>query len=272
MHVDRRLTGMRTVLAILTVSAAFFAAASSGVSRAEFRIDESTGAVAEFSSGARRIAETLENRYLLMDKTGDVEALERDDSVVKKMSGDGWTAYRCRNAKLPGVEIVKRYRHAAGGGLERTLAFRSADGETRFITPFTECRLERGFLEGMNHFGAGYIGPYKPFPVVVKPVKVEEYLQSSKGLVFIDPAGRKESFAHFRTKIDNTPVFPWWHSTIGHYRERHDRLWYIPGGYRMALGTFALHPGKTVAVTDVFSPFKGGIFAFFGGVFGGYEM
>lgn len=234
---------------------------------AAYAVDESTGRLAALGPGDGRPCVTgIENRYFMMSKSGDVEAFERDDVVVKKTAGRDWVGFRCTNPKLPGVDIVKRYRQTSGG-IRRTLGFRNNNAETKYLTPFTECHLAEAFRSGAYYLGAGYVGPYRPFPSVEKPTIVEDYLQSSKGLVFVNPDARRGSFAHYRVKIDDTVVFPWWHSTIGHYREFHDRLWCLPDGYRMGLGTFGLYTGKTVAVTDQFTAFDGNLFAFFDDVF-----
>ena len=236
---------------------------------AAFSFEDATGCISSFPGPDGPIV-GVENVYHLMTKAGakaDVDAREREDRVVRKTEGDGWVAYRCENPKLPGIEIVKRYRRE-NGGLRRTLAFRNTGSEPMFVTPFTECRFRPEFQDGLWHLGAGYIGPYKPFPKEERPRPVNEYRQSSKGLVFIHPDGRRGNFSHYRVRIDDQVVFPWWHSTIGRYRELHDRLWYLPDGYRMGLGTFALQPGRIISVTDQFNAFEGDMFTFFDGIFG----
>lgn len=238
-----------------------------GVCPATCEFDEASGRVAWIRPrDGRCLVKSIETRYFIMSRSGDVEALERDDRVVDKHVADGVTTYRCSNPKMPGIDIFKRYSFV-NGGVRRTLSFLNASPETRYVTPFSECRLEDGFLDGVYHLGAGYIGPYKPFPRVKSPQMSTEYLQSSKGLVFINPRAGKGCFAHYRAKIDDTAVFPWWHSTIGHYREYHDRLWYLPDGYRMGMGTFGLFAGRTVSVTDHFCFFDGDVFTFFDEVF-----
>lgn len=208
----------------------------------------------------------VETEYLMMSSDGDTCASEREDEVVEKSSGDGWTVFKCVNPKLPGIEIVKRYKTIAGG-LERTLVFRSNVAATRYVSPTVACRFGKDFIEKAYHLGAGYIGPYKPFPKVGRPVVVEEYLQSSKGIAIVNDGSKLGGFCHYRSKIGDTVVFPWWHSTIGHYREKHDRLWYLPDGYRMCLGTFGIKQGAAVSATDKFVCFDGGLFGFFDGVF-----
>ncbi|MDD4018756.1 MAG: hypothetical protein PHV28_12535, partial [Kiritimatiellae bacterium] len=153
------------------------------------------------------------------------------------------------------------------GGVRRTLTLENSGKEKKYLTPFTECRFVPSFQTNLWHLGAGYIGPYKPFPTVGQARQVKEYKQSSKGLVLIHPDGKRGNFTHYRVKLDDQVVFPWWYSTIGHYREYHDRLWYLPDGYRMGLGTFGLETGKAVSVTDQFTFFDGDLFTFFDDVF-----
>ena len=232
-------------------------------------IDDATAAIGSLADpSGKMVAKGFRNLYFLMTRSGDVEADEGDDRIVSRKEGDGGAEFVCANPKLPGLEIVKFYR-PHNGGLRRTLTFRRTDGVTNtvYVTPFTKCAFDPAFQMGSWHLGAGYIGPYKPFPAVKAPRPVNDYKQSSKGLVFVHPGSSVGGFSHFRVKIDDTVVLPWWHSTIGHYREYHDRLWYLPDGYKMGLGTFDIRPGKSVSVTDQFTAFDGDLFTFFDDVF-----
>ena len=229
--------------------------------------DPLTGAIRSLSATDGRSAlGATENRYRLMWKGGDVEALEREDVVVNRRASRDAVSFRCTNPKMPGIDIVKRYT-VANGGIRRTLSFLSTNATSRYVSPYIDCSLAASFHTNLWHLGAGYIGPYKPFPKVSGPRPVNEYKQSSKGLVLVHPEKRRGSFSHYRVTIDGTVVLPWWHSTIGRYRELHDRLWYLPDGYRMCLGTFGLYPGKAVTVTDQFNLFDGDVFTFFDDVF-----
>ena len=241
--------------------------AGNGIHAVSYDLDERTGGISTLRvRGGSGAAKSIETRYMVMSKSGDREAFERDDRVVERRKDRDGAVFRCENPKMPGIDIFKRYS-VVNGGLRRTVSFLNANGETKYITPSVECRFAREFLDTAYHLGAGYIGPYKPFPKVDSPRQVTEYLQSSKGMVLVDPRSGRGCFSHCRVKIDDTVVFPWWHSTIGRYRELHDRLWYLPDGYRMGLGTFGLFQGKTVSVTDHFSLFDGDLFTFFDEVF-----
>ena len=258
---------LRAFFAGILLTALHVQGAGGVVNALRYGFDSASGGIESLECrDGRQFVKAVETRYFVMSKSGDTEAFEHDDRVVGVSSCGDTTEFRCANPKLPGIDIVKRYR-IVNGGLRRTMTFTNRDRETRYVTPFVECNLDERFVDGAYHLGVGYIGPYKPFPKVEQPQMVTEHLQSSKGVVLINPDARRGSFAHYRVKIDDTVVFPWWHSTIGHYREYHDRFWYLPHGYRMGLGTFGLFTGKSVSVTDHFSFFDGNLFAFFDGVF-----
>ena len=83
---------------------------------ASYVLDEATGRISAFGAkDGRTCVVGIENRYFLMSRSGDVEAFEREDVVVRKLSGEGWVGYRCTNPKLPDIDIVKRYRKVNGG-------------------------------------------------------------------------------------------------------------------------------------------------------------
>jgi len=269
---------------ILAAGIVFFCAAGAAEAEAETRprtpaiecggasatIDESTGRILSFSAkDGRPVSKGFGNVYRLMAKSGDAEAVETEDRVVSKSVSGGLREYRCANPKLPGLEILKTYR-LRNDGLGRTLEFRrvGAATDTAYVQPFTECRFEDAFRKDAWHFGAGYMGPIQPFPAEKAPRPVNEFRQSSKGMVFVHPNSDAGSFAHYRVKIDDTVVLPWWHSTIGHYREYEDRLWFLPDGYKMCLGTFDVRPGKPVTIQDQFVFFDGNLHTFFENVFG----
>ena len=238
---------------------------------ARYSLDETTGGIASLAAAdGRQGVASIENVYQFMSRPGDVTALERDDRVVsRKADGDAVT-FTCVNPKMPDVRIEKRYSPCRGG-LRRTLAFDYTGSTNVFVLTFTECRFHPQFLTNAWHLGAGYIGPYKPFPRVEKPRQVNEFRQSSKGMLLVNPDGRTGCFSHYRRKINDIVVLPWWHSTIGHYREYADRLWYLPDGYRMGLGTLDLKRGKRISVSDTFNLFDGNAFTFFDKVFGADE-
>ena len=230
-------------------------------------LDPGTGRLSAFGH-------SFENRYLMMEKgKPDVTALEREDVVEKRTDGKGFVSFRCTNPKMPGVTVEKRYViDRERGSVRRTLTFCNSAQQSKYVTPYVDCTFSKGFKKNLWHLGAGYIGPYKPYPDVKSELVVNDYKQSSKGLVLIHPenglenAGRN-NLSHYRVKIDDQVVWPWWHSSIGRYREYHDRLSYLPDGYRMGLGTFGLYTGKSISVTDQFNSFDGDIFTFFDDIF-----
>ena len=257
---------MKRLIAILALLAALLPAATLRIGAANYRIDDKTGRIAAVTEGGKTILAGAENRYLLQAKKGDVTALESEDAATPVQSDGKALVYECRNPKMPGVTVIKRY-FPFNGGLRRTLTYRNGGKETAFVLTFTECHFPAEFRKGIWHLGAGYIGPYKPLPEVSQPRIVNDYRQSSKGLVLVHPDGKQTNFCHYRVKINEQVVLPWWHSTIGHYREYADRLWYLPDGYRMGLGTLDLQPGKAISVTDFLRPFPGDLYSFFEEVF-----
>ena len=231
--------------------------------------DDASGRIVGFSSAdGRPVAGEFINVYPVLSSLGDKEGRETDDRAVSSRTNAWERCYRCVNPKLPGLEIIKTYR-PCNGGIRRTVEFVRVDSVTNtvYVQLSTECRFNPDFKKDAWHFGAGYLGPIKPFPQDGQTRPVNEYRQSSKGLVFTHPNGNAGSFAHFRTHINGMTVFPWWHSTIGHYREYGDRLWYMKGGYRMCLGTLDVRPGKSASYTDQFTFFDGNFYAFFDDVF-----
>ncbi len=256
---------MKPLFPLLCLALAL-AAAEMQIDGVRYRINDGTGAVASVEQGGKALVAAAENHYLLMSPKGDATGLERDDQVTATRKDGEALVFTCANPKLPGVAIAKRY-FPCNGGLRRTLEYHNGGQGVAFLLTFTELHFPKEFRQGLWHLGAGYIGPYKPFPQVDQPRPVNEYRQSSKGMVLVHPDGRLPNFCHYRVKINEQVVLPWWHSTIGHYREYADRLWYLPDGYRMGLGTLDLQPGKTISVTDFLRPFPGDLYSFFEDVF-----
>ena len=233
-----------------------------------FTLNNSNGAIKKIVDNKKRtVLEKAQNRYIMMSKAGDATAYEDFDKVLKSYKKSGKITFICSNDKLPGMEITKTY-WLENNGLRRTLTFTNHGKVKRYILPMTDMEFDKTFKKNLWHLGAGYIGPYKPLPHVNMERPVNEYRQSSKGLVLINNDGKLGNFSHYRVKINDTVVLPWWHSTIGHYREYADRLYYTPKGYRMGLGTLDVLPdGGKISVTDCFNAFSGDMFTFFDDIF-----
>ena len=234
-----------------------------------FEIDPVHGNVSRVvDTAGRTILESSENRYLVMSTAGDATLFERDDKVGKSERGkDGSLTLECVNPKLPELVITKRY-WVENNGLRRTLTFTNRGKAVRYVLPMTEMNFADDFRKNVWQFGAGHIGPYKPFPQVEIERPVNEYRQTSKGMVFIHPDGKIGNFSHYWVKINDQVVLPWWQSTLAHYREYADRLYYTPKGYRMGLGTLDVLPdGSPISVTDCFNCFDGDVFTFFDDIF-----
>ena len=100
-------------------------------------------------------------------------------------------------------------------------------------------------------------------------VRVDKYVQTSKGMVLSNHNPKLGSFTNYRVKINDKVVYPWWQSSIGRYREDSDRLYYTPRGWSMCMGTLDAEPnGGQIRYTDCFAFFPGDISNFFYDVFG----
>ena len=244
---------------IATVSLALLAAV--------FVFDDRTGAIGAVSArDGRKVATGFRNVYHVLSGTGDRTADERCDAVVTKGDAGRIREYVCTNAVLDGLEIRKRYE-IAEHGVRRITSFRHSRAGTSFIRFETEGHLDPDFMRKAWFLGSGYIGPYKPYPHKDRPQPMNWYVQSSKGIVFTNPENEAGSFAQWRVRIDGTTVLPWWHSTISSYREKDDRFWFLPDGYRLCLGTFGLPKDTPVVIEDRFDRFDGGPFEFMDGIF-----
>ncbi len=257
---------------LLTLISIVTAAAGAGElsgSSAIYRIDDATGSIAGVIRKAdnRVVVKGFGSRYFLLSSNGDCKSTDRMDKVVKQYRDGDALVYECVNPRLPGFAVTKRY-FLVNDGLRREMTFTNTVPEKRFLQVFTDSRFAPEFKRNAYYFGAGYLGPLIPAPDVRVPSRVESYVQSSKGMVLVNPDRKSGSFAHFRVKLNDTVVFPWWQSTIGSYREKNDRLYYLPDGWRLALGTLDL-AGKNgrFVYTDHFVFFPGDIFEFFENVY-----
>ena len=207
-----------------------------------FIINSNNGAIKNIIDNKNRLViKNTQNRYLFMSKSKDVTAYENLDKCVKVTKSGNQVTFNCTNKKLPNITISKSY-WVENNSLKRKLTFTNNSTIKYYVLPMVDVEFQKTFKEKLWHLGAGYIGPYKPFPKVETERPVNEYRQSSKGLVFINNNKNLGNFSHYRVKINDTVVLPWWHSTIGHYREYADRLYYTPNGYRMGLGTLDILP------------------------------
>ncbi|NMA42486.1 MAG: hypothetical protein GX946_03800 [Oligosphaeraceae bacterium] len=232
-------------------------------------LNDENGAVARIAPEKGHSLKSIHNEYRVMARSGDLFAGEYTDRVINTSTSNEWQKiYECTNPELPEITIIKRYRIGNNGLLERELEFHSSASEPLFLQIFTSSRFTSDYQKSGYWFGAGYLGPYQPVPKVRSARRVDEYVQSSKGMVFIHNDG-KMSYAHYRTNINDTPVWPWWNSSINSYREKSDRLYYLPDGWKMCLGTLDLAPktGK-IRIGDKIGHFKGDIHSFFIDIYG----
>ena len=231
---------------------------------ATYELDDRTGAL---TSVIRRLdgkpaLARMSNSYYLLSAQGDLKGCDSQDAALERQAGENWVKYVCENPDMPGLRIHKQYA-IVNGGLRRTQVFQNNSAHIRFLQPFSSSHFAEDFLKDGYYFGAGYLGPFLPAAKVSSPTKVESYVQSSKGMLLANTRTGLGSFAHFRVKINDSVVFPWWQSTIGSYREKNDRLHYLPDGWRLALGTLDLLPGGSISYTDQIVLFSGGLHEFF---------
>ena len=255
---------------LLLIAAIIFPAYSfAAVLQSEYAIyfiDDSTGGISAIQrkKDGEKIVTKVNNIYQLMAKSGDITSHEKQDKIISKKTDRNSIYFECSNPALPDFRIGKRYS-IVNGSLRRELTFFNDSQEKKFIIPFTESHFSDSFRKNSYYFGAGYIGPLIPAPQVKSPTRVDTFVQSSKGMVLINTADPdKGNYANVRVKINDTVVFPWWQSTIGRYREMDDRLYYLPDGWRMALGCLDMEAenGK-IRYTDIISCFYGDLVDFF---------
>ena len=263
--------------ALAAVSMASFAwGASVGASpeivtaEAIYRLDRRTGGVAEIirKTDGATVVKHVRNAYLVKSRDGDRSADECGDAVVSCDVCDGEASFVCTNAALQNFRIGKRY-FTVNGVLGRRLSFSNDSSRIAFVMPFTDCVFDPAFYDDAYLLGAGYIGPLMPAPKVKHPVREDTFVQTSKGMVLLNTRHpERGGFANLRVRVAGNPVLPWWQSSINTYREKEDRLWYLPGGWRMCLGTLDAPSGGGIVYEDRLAFFLGDEFRFFDEIYG----
>ncbi|MDD4018757.1 MAG: hypothetical protein PHV28_12540 [Kiritimatiellae bacterium] len=237
---------------------------------AVYRIDGKTGGIGSVvrKSDGETVVTGIKNVYSVLSKGGDLYADEKDDIVVTSSVTTDESTFVCTNPKLPGMRISKTY-FPVNNGLGRRLSFFNDGDRIRFVMPFTESHFSEAFFGDSSYLGAGYIGPLIPAAKVKEPTRVEAFVQSSKGMVLLNTAHpERGNFVNMRVKVAGNPVIPWWHSTIGSYRETADRLYYLPDGWRMCLGTLDAPAKGKIVCEDRLTFFGGDLFTFFDDIYG----
>ena len=258
------------LLIMLLTSVLAAHAAELHTSTAIITIDDNSGKISSIhrKQDNTMVVTDILTIYNLLSDSQDYIADESCDRAEKLPGEPGELIYQCTNPDLPQLIIRKRY-WIENDGLRRELTFINNSDEIRYMMPFTESHFSRIFQRDSYYFGAGYLGPYHPAVFPRRPQRLESWKQSSKGMVLINNDPAKGSYTNYRVKINDTVVYPWWQSTIGTYREIADRLYYLPRGWRMCLGTLDMAPnGGNIRITDAFNFFTGDIFHFFSDVYG----
>ena len=205
--------------------------------------------------------------YNLLSKNGDLHGNEKDDRVVKTNHTKDRLVFECVNDNLKDIVFVKSY-WLENGALRHEIKYINNRKDKIFFINNVETVFSKEMLENAYYFGAGYLGPYIPAPKPKTYVRVDEYVQTSKGMV-LSNYNDMGSYTNYRVKINDNVVYPWWQSAIGRYRESDDRLYYTPTGWSMCQGTLDVEPnGGSIRYTDCFCFFKGDIYNFFSDVFG----
>ncbi len=246
------------------------AAAELNSSLARYCIDDKTGRLTHIVDKRTYTipVKSIHNYYFIMKKSGDVSGNEKSDKVVNFTRKNNSLVYECTNPKLHKIRIIKRY-WIENNALRRELTFVNESKEKCFLMNSTESAFSEPFIKDSYYFGAGYLGPYEPAPRPKGYVRVDQYVQSSKGMVLSNHNPKLGSYTNYRVKINDNVVYPWWQSTIGRYRELGDRLYYTPNGWSMCHGTLDAEPdGGKIKYTDCFAFFSGDISNFFYDVFG----
>lgn len=235
-----------------------------------YRIDEKTGGIGSVvrKSDGATVVTGINNLYSVLSNEGDVHAEEKADIVVTSAATANDLTFVCTNQTLPGMRIAKRY-FPVNGGLGRQLSFVNDSDQIRFVILFSESHFAETFMRDACYLGAGYIGPLIPAAKVESLTKEQRFVQSSKGMVLLNTACPGHgNFVNMRVKVAGNPVIPWWHSTIGSYREAADRLYYLPDGWRMCLGTLDAPAQGKIVCEDRLTFFEGDIFTFFDDIYG----
>jgi hypothetical protein len=229
-----------------------------GTKQAVWAFDRQTGRLAGGwdPKSKQRVLNGLTGRWHVDDPKSLTTGEESAD-VVQKATHTATTAdFSCTNPALPGITIRKQYR-LDGHRIFRRIAFTCAKGPRRFVTCNSEVAFATAFREDSYYVGAGWIGPIVPAPELTEWRKVNEYRNTSKGMVLHRPNGT-QSFAHVRTKLDDTFVWPWFSCAIAGYVEQMNALHYTPDGWDMSLGTSPLMAGRETSYEEMLSLFPGG--------------
>jgi hypothetical protein len=199
-------------------------------------------------------------RYYLEDSKSLQEAAEQHDEVLdaRFFPEAQEVTLVCRNPLLPAIEIKKTYR-LDRTRLVRETAFTSSRAKEFFVTYNTELQFVPSYRDDGYYMGSGIGGgTLVPAPKLSSPMKITLHGTINKGMLLSQPQ-KGYSFAHYRYKLDDNFVWPWWSS----FGETGNALHYTPTGWEMSLGTLKLIPGKPAACEEHFSIFPGDWYAFY---------
>ena len=199
-------------------------------------------------------------RYHLEDRDALQSSSEEGDEVVEASLASGNQEIRLvtRNPALRDIEVRKIYR-PDGNRLVRKTIFVSSRRGTYFITCNTDVHLVPEYRDSGFYMGSAIGGgPLVPAPRLSAPLKITLHGTVNKGMLLSNP-GRGYSFSHYRYRLDDIFVWPWWSS----FGEAMNILYYTPTGWEMSLGTQKMLPEKETSYEEHFSIFSGDWHAFY---------
>ena len=231
-----------------------------GNAQAVWAVSKTTGQVLGGWNAKRkeRCLMRLEGRYHLEDRTSLVTGRESADKVLQaRFSGtDQRVELTCSNPDVPDLAIRKQY-WPDGNKLFQRVAFTTRSRDLQFITFNTETAFTRAYRKGSYYMGgADGGGPLIPAPKLSVWRKVVDYQNTAKGMLLHQPV-KGYSFAHMRTHLDDTFVWPYFTGAVASYCEPVNVLHYTPDGWDMSLGTSKLSTQEETSYTQYVTVFDG---------------
>ena len=205
-----------------------------------------------------RCLNSLEGRYHLEDRQSLVTGRESADTVLRAefSEKEQRVELTCSNPDVPDLVIRKQY-WPDGNKLFQRVAFTTRSRDLQFITFNTETAFTRAYRKGSYYMGgADGGGPLIPAPKLSVWQKVVGFQNTAKGMLLHQPI-RGYSFAHMRTHLDDTFVWPYFTGAVASYCEPVNVLHYTPDGWDMSLGTSKLSTDKETSYTQYVTVFDG---------------
>ena len=231
-----------------------------GNTRSAWAVSKATGQVLGGwnAKTKERCLDSVEARYHLEDAASLVTGRESRDTVLRATFDDAKQRIEltCANPDVPDLAIGKRYR-LDGNKLWKRVAFTTTSRSLQFVTYNTEAAFTPAYRDGSYYMGGGDGGgPLVPAPRITEWQKIVQYQNTPKGMLLHQP-GKGYSFAHVRTRLDDSFVWPWFTGAIASYVEPVNIMHYTPDGWDMSLGTSRLSPTQETSYEQYLSIFEG---------------